>query len=142
MVYKLSEQERLIMSEFWHSDKPLTSVDLFERLSDHFPHKPQIHRHINMLLEKGLISVCGVNCSYAKYAKYAREFKATVTEEEFMKNVLLDDINSRSTLQKIALALLEETSPKKKKEKEQNEEDQQLVEELERIIAEYKNEDD
>lgn len=142
MIYKLSEQERLIMAEFWHTDKPLTSVDLFERLSDHFPHKPQIHRYINMLQEKGLISVCGVNCTHAKYAKYAREFKATVTEEEFMKNVLLDDINSRSTLQKIALALLEETSPKKKKEKEQNEEDQQLVQELERIIAEYKNEDD
>lgn len=142
MVYKLSEQERLIMAEFWHSDKPLTSVDLFDRLSDHFPHKPQIHRYINMLLEKGLISVCGVNCSHAKFAKYAREFKATVTEDEFMKNVLLDDISSMSTLQKIALALLDETSPKKKKEKEQNEEDQKLVQELERIIEEYKNEND
>lgn len=47
-----------------------------------------------------------------------------------------------STLQKIALALLDETSPKKKKEKEQNEEDQKLVQELERIIEEYKNEND
>lgn len=140
MEYRINEQERLIMNEFWHADRPLTSVDLFERLSDHFPHKPQIHRYLNQLESKGLISVCGINSSNVKYAKYAREFKADITEEEFTKQVLLNDIGDTATLNKIALALLEETSPKKTpKQQRDEEEERKLIQELERIIEEYKN---
>lgn len=143
MEYKISEHERIIMNEFWHSNQPLTSVDLFERLSDQFPHKTQIHRYLNQLEAKGLISVCGINSSDAKYAKYAREFKANITEEEFTKQVLLNDVNDVSTLTKIALSLLKEVSPKKTPDQQRDsEEEQELIQELERIIEEYKDENE
>ena len=143
MEYKISEHERIIMNEFWHSNQPLTSVDLFERLSDQFPHKTQIHRYLHQLEAKGLISVCGINSSDAKYAKYAREFKANITEEEFTKQVLFNDIGDTVTLNKIALSLLDAASPKNtSKQQRDEEEDRKLIEELERIIEEYKEENE
>ena len=142
MSCRINNYERLIMNEFWHSDRPLTSVELFERLSDYFNHKTQIHRYLNQLEDKGLIEVCGINSRDEKYAKYAREFKPVISEEEFTKRVLFEEVNDRKTLHKIAIALLKEDSAEGSSRKRHNEEQQELIDELERIIEEYKKADE
>ena len=142
MNYKLNRYERLIMNEFWHSDRPLTSVELFERLSEHFHHKTQIHRYLNRLEDKGLIEVCGINSRDEKYAKYAREFKPLISEEDFTKRVLLEEINDTRVLHKVAIALLKEDSVKESSQKQRDEEREQVIDELERIIDEYKKADE
>lgn len=130
--YILNVQEKLVMDEFWKADHYLTSMELAERLSDHFAHKTQLHRCLNSLLKRELICIKGVMISGKKNA---RQFGATMSKEEFAKNMLIQDIENPGTLEKVAVALLNNTVRRKKKF---TQEDEKLIRELEQIIEEYR----
>lgn len=133
MNYKLSDREELVLSEFWKDNEVLTTMDLMSRLSNEFEYAAQLHKVINSLLKKELICVCGVIISGKKNA---RQFKAIISKEEFAAKMVIQSVNDKRCLARVALALVNEIS--EDNDPLELEDEKKFIHELEDFIDNYK----
>ena len=133
MNYKLSDREELVLSEFWKDNEVLTTMDLMSRLSNEFEYAAQLHKVINSLLKKELICVCGVIISGKKNT---RQFKAIISKEEFAAKMVIQSVNDKRCLARVALALVNEIS--EDNDPLELEDEKKFIHELEDFIDNYK----
>ena len=122
---RLSEREELLMELMWKSPRPLTSVELLRRPEMEGWNEVYMYRALKSLSDKGLIRVCGVK---QHKTQYARQFEPVFTKEEYAVKLLTDRGMKRSSIAKIAMALVEDIDDEKEEETDE------LIGELESII--------
>lgn len=128
---RLSKSEESIMEFFWKEENPLTTSELNELLENTNTSCKYIYRVIKSLQEKELIEVCGV----VKHGKrYAKQFKISITPEQYVIRTLKSQGFSDYNLGKIGIALL-----KKLILINDAESNKQLVGKLENTVKELKN---
>lgn len=126
----LSEREEKLMELIWESEIPLTSVEMLELPDINTWNETNLFRTINALLDKKLIRVCGVE-QYK--TQYARKFEPALTREEYAIRFFKDKGIKRSSIAKIAMALVKDGE-------EEEGETEKLIEQLESIIADLRKE--
>ncbi len=125
----LSTKEEELMELLWESDKPLTSVEIMKIPNMSEWNETNLYRTLNSLLGKKLIQVCGME-QYK--TQYARQFEPALTREEYAVRFLTDRGLKKSSIAKIAMALV------KAPEGDEEEETDELIEQLESIIEELR----
>ena len=98
----LTGNESLIMEEFWKSGKPLTSVDLMERLQEKKWHASYLVGALCKLEEKGFIRICG---TVRHSTQYARQFIAKISREEFAAHLALSSGIGEKSIAEVTLAM-------------------------------------
>lgn len=129
----LKEKEELVMNTIWDADKPITSMDIKEILSNENGENRSdvnVHRILKILLDNELISVSGF---IAVGTQYARQFIPTLSKEEYTVRMLSDKKMSSGSLARIALGLVKESGTGKK-----DEVSDELIEELEKALSDLK----
>ncbi len=129
---KLTKSEMELMELFWKEDRPLTSVQILELSNDQSWSGQYLHKMLKSLERQGVIAVCGT-IQYGN--QYARQFHTLLTHEEVAAKTIMSQGFNKENIAKIAVALVKET----KKTKEVSNEE--IVEELERMLEEYKADD-
>ncbi len=130
---RLTKSEESLMDLFWKEDRPLTSVEIIELSKDKSWSGQYVHKLLKSLETQGLLTVCG-QVQYG--SQYARQFKVILSAEEVAARSIMSQGFSKSAIAKIAVALVKET---KEPDDDSNDE---LVEELEKMLEEYKNRKD
>ena len=79
--YTLTENELEILDALWTENRPLSRPELLSRLSLTESNQQTIHRFLNDLLEKGVITVAGsVRCG----KRPGRTYAPTISREEYV----------------------------------------------------------
>lgn len=121
--FELNSREQQIMELLWANPEGLTSVDIFDQLTEELVNQTYAHRTINSLLDKELIIANGT----VRYNKqYARRFITTMTREEFGAGLLLENGIGSSSISELAMSLVNQDSTPLNKE--------ELIKELKVII--------
>ncbi len=121
------------MALFWNENRPLTSVEIIELSKEKTWSGQYVHKILKSLEKQELITVCG-QVQYG--SQYARQFKVVLSAEEVAARSIMSQGFSKSAIAKIAVALVKET---KGSDDDSNDE---LVEELEKMLEDYKNRED
>ena len=123
---QLTKREEDLMDFLWDYGKPATSLDVLEHCKNITWSPNYTHVMLRSLLKKGAIEMCGM-IQYA--TQYARQFRCVISREEyFLQQAQKSGIDSRELL-RTAAALAAHSDAKEREE---------LVEELEHLIAELK----
>ncbi len=103
--YHLTDKELELMELLWKQDKPLTSVEILSTSNEHSWSDNYLPIMLKSLLEKKAIEVCGyVRCG----TQYARQFKYSITKEEYVALFAIGKgLNSKS-IPKVAVAMVTE----------------------------------
>ncbi len=127
--FELTRGEERLMEMFWNAGRPLTSMELC-KMTDEF-NDSYVHRLLNSLEKKKMLSVSGLVKSGKQYA---RSFEPTMTREEYAAFVMEKlGIREEKSFAKVAVALTGKASDRGETEK------QELIEELERIVEQLRN---
>lgn len=127
--FELTSREQQVMNLLWDNPEGLTSVDIFEQLTDIMVNPTYAHRTINSLLEKELITDNGT----VRYNKqYARKFITTMAREEFGAGLLLENGIGASSLSELAISLVAQDENGLDKD--------ELINELKNVIKSLKKE--
>lgn len=115
------------MDFLWEFGKPATSHDVMEFCQNITWSTNYVHVMLRSLQDKGAIECCGV----VQYGpQYARQFRCVLTREDyFLQQAKKNGVDTKNMLR--TAAALASHSDKKERE--------ELVEELEQIIAELKS---
>lgn len=130
---RLTKSEEDLMALFWNENRPLTSVEIIELSKEKTWSGQYVHKILKSLEKQELITVCG-QVQYG--SQYARQFKVVLSAEEVAARSIMSQGFSKSAIAKIAVALVKET---KGSDDDSNDE---LVEELEKMLEDYKNRED
>ena len=128
MKKMLTNSEMELMDVFWSAKEPLSSLEILDMSSKWS--ETYIHVMLRALLKKEMIEVCGVVQSGKKYA---RQFRALVSQEEYEIELFSERGVKPSEILKIAAGLVE---------KSEGDANQHLLEELDKLIAELENKED
>ncbi len=127
-IKELTKSEEQMMDIFWSEDKPLTSVDIVNMKVKDTWSNGLVHNMIRSLLKKGLLKECGME----RYStQYARKLCPAVTREEYAAKLLASKIRGKSSISEVIAALAKEES-----------DDKDVIEELEDIIKQLREEDE
>lgn len=133
----ISAKEEYVLNILWAKDEPMTSMELLEAIPPNGMLKKDssIHRILNALLEKGMITVTG---SVRSGKLYARQFRPTMTREAYIIDSFTQKQLNSKALSQVALGLIKIA---KKQETEQDIAksggiDEKFIEELESMISE------
>ena len=127
-IKELTKSEEQMMDIFWSEDKPLTSVDIVNMKVKDTWSNGLVHNMIRSLLKKGLLKECGME----RYSsQYARKLCQAVTREEYAAKLLASKIRGKSSISEVIAALAKEES-----------DDKDVIEELEDIIKQLREEDE
>lgn len=86
-MQKLTNKELQVMEAFWESDKPLTTVDLFNGHTEQNWSRNYVQNAVTKLIKKEFIEQCGMaRCN----TQYARMFTPKVTREEYSTMLMSD----------------------------------------------------
>lgn len=120
--FELTSREQQVLELLWNNPDGLTSVDIFEQLTEDLVNQTYTHRTINSLLDKELI----IDNGTVRYNKqYARRFVATITREDFGAGLLLENGIGASSLSELAMSLVNQDDTVDKEE---------IIKELKKII--------
>ena len=121
----LTKGEEELMELFWERKEALTSVEILKTAVNHSWNSSYLHIMLRSLLKKGMIEVCGT----VQYGtQYAREFVPLMTKEEYAAKIVMS-----KGLDKASIAKVKEVEGETKS---------CLIEELEKIIEELRDEED
>ena len=130
MSDETEKREKALMEHLWNLDRPVTSIEIYEKLKDVMCNITYVHRTLTALESKGLIQAVGL---IKVNTKYARTFTYLKSREE----VAAEDVKkigiSAKHIRKFALALVKE-------EESDSAEREKLISELEDLIDELKEE--
>lgn len=123
--YHLTDKEVELMELLWKQDKPLTSVEILAIPDDHSWSDNYLPIMLKSLLDKNAIEVCGyVRCG----TQYARQFKYSITREEYVALFAVGRGLNAHSIPKVAVAMVTELQEDKN----------DIIKELEGIIEELK----
>lgn len=122
---RLTKSEEIVMEVLWSSEYPMTSVELMEMTQDHSWESGYIHKMLRSLLNKEIVQVCGMT-QYGK--QYARQFIPLLSREEYAAKLAMSTGIKRSSIGKVAAALVNEMD-----------DSQELIEQLEELIQQMKD---
>lgn len=125
----LTKSEEELMDFFWNGGA-LTSLDIMNSDKERCYKKGYVHIMLRSLLKKEMIKVCGVVlCN----RKYARQFIATMTREEYIMGKIMSKCPDMKSVARVTVAMAKEADKKEREE---------LVEELKKIIDELEEDKD
>ncbi len=126
----LTKSEEELMELFWERKEALTSVEILKTAVNHSWNSSYLHIMLRSLLKKGMIEVCGT----VQYGtQYAREFVPLMTKEEYAAKIVMSKGLDKASIAKVATAMVKEVEGETKS---------CLIEELEKIIEELRDEED
>lgn len=124
----LTGSEEELMELFWSRKEALTSVEILKIATSHSWSDGYLHIMLRSLLKKGMIKVCGT----VQYGtQYARQFVSIITREEYAAKVVMSKGLDKSSVAKVAVAMVKEM---------EGESGEDLIQQLEQIIEELKGE--
>lgn len=125
-IKELTKSEEQMMDIFWSSCEPLTSVDIVKMNVKETWSNGLVHNIIRALLKKGLLVECGME----RYStQYARKLSPAITREEYAAKLLISKVKGKTSISKVIVAIAKE-----------QEDEQEMIEELERIIRQLREE--
>ena len=123
--YHLTDKEVELMELLWKQDKPLTSVEILAIPDEHSWSDNYRPIMLKSLLDKNAIEVCGyVRCG----TQYARQFKYSITREEYVALFAVGRGLDAQSIPKVAVAMVTELQEDK----------DDIIRELEGIIEKLK----
>lgn len=123
--YHLTDKEVELMELLLKQDKPLTSVEILAIPDDHSWSDNYLPIMLKSLLDKNAIEVCGyVRCG----TQYARQFKYSITREEYVALFAVGRGLDAQSIPKVAVAMVTELQEDK----------DDIIRELEGIIEKLK----
>ena len=122
----LTTNESELMEIFWKENRPMTSLELAEYANGADWKSSYLFIMLKSMQEKGLIETCG---SVLYGNRYARQFRPTLTKEEYVAKLASLMHLKKSSISKVTVALLEELDGDR----------DEVISELETMIKEFKN---
>lgn len=123
--FKLSNSEEILMDTLWRENRPLTTLQLAEKVTEARWNTNYIDKLLGQLVKKGMVQVSGL-LQNGRYQ--SRQF----TKDEFLANMLEEQGVNQALFARIAVALFKK--PAKSSESEQEE---KLIAELEKMVDQY-----
>ncbi len=131
---RLTDPERLVMGVFWDADRPLSASELIRLAVDATWSENHYFKILRSLEKDGFIQVRSLE---RKGTRYARQFAACISKEEYVARIMKMEELPRKTLAKIALSFVgEDVLRMSAGEREA------LISELQEMLERYKNEGD
>ncbi len=127
--FKLSNSEEILMDTLWRENRPLTTLQLAEKVTEARWNTNYIDKLLGQLVKKGMVQVSGL-LQNGRYQ--SRQFVPCYTKDEFLANMLEEQGVNQALFARIAVALFKK--PAKSNESEQEE---QLIAELEKMVDQY-----
>ena len=118
--FKLSNSEEILMDTLWRENRPLTTLQLAEKVTEARWNTNYIDKLLGQLVKKGMVQVSGL----LQNGRY--------TKDEFLANMLEEQGVNQALFARIAVALFKK--PAKSSESEQEE---KLIAELEKMVDQY-----
>lgn len=127
--FKLSNSEEILMDTLWRENRPLTTLQLAEKVTEARWNTNYIDKLLGQLVKKGMVQVSGL-LQNGRYQ--SRQFVPCYTKDEFLANMLEEQGVNQALFARIAVALFKK--PAKSNESEQEE---KLIAELEKMVDQY-----
>ena len=127
--FKLSNSEEILMDTLWRENRPLTTLQLAEKVTEARWNTNYIDKLLGQLVKKGMVQVSGL-LQNGRYQ--SRQFVPCYTKDEFLANMLEEQGVNQALFARIAVALFKK--PAKSSESEQEE---KLIAELEKMVDQY-----
>ncbi|WP_418375768.1 BlaI/MecI/CopY family transcriptional regulator, partial [Agathobaculum sp.] len=125
--FKLSNSEEILMDTLWRENRPLTTLQLAEKVTEARWNTNYIDKLLGQLVKKGMVQVSGLLQNGR-----SRQFVPCYTKDEFLANMLEEQGVNQALFARIAVALFKK--PAKSNESEQEE---KLIAELEKMVDQY-----
>ena len=127
--FKLSNSEEILMDTLWRENRPLTTLQLAEKVTEASWNTNYIDKLLGQLVKKGMVQVSGL-LQNGRYQ--SRQSVPCYTKDEFLANMLEEQGVNQALFARIAVALFKK--PAKSNEAEQEE---KLIAELEKMVDQY-----
>lgn len=128
--FKLSNSEEILMDTLWRENRPLTTLQLAEKVTEARWNTNYIDKLLVSLSKKGMVQVSGL-LQNGRYQSRAGSIPC-YTKDEFLANMLEEQGVNQALFARIAVALFKK--PAKSNESEQEE---KLIAELEKMVDQY-----
>ena len=100
--FKLSNSEEILMDTLWREDRPLTTLQLAEKVTEARWNTNYIDKLLGQLVKKGMVQVSGL-LQNGRYQ--SRQFVPCYTKDEFLANMLEEQGVNQALFARIAVAL-------------------------------------
>ena len=133
--FKLSNSEEILMDTLWRENRPLTTLQLAEKVTEARWNTNYIDKLLGQLVKKGMVKADGIQqvSGLLQNGRYqSRQFVPCYTKDEFLANMLEEQGVNQALFARIAVALFKK--PAKSNESEQEE---KLIAELEKMVDQY-----
>ncbi len=128
--FSLSKSEERLMNFLWSENTPLSALEMVEKLRDQDWGEHYLRVVLKSLERKGAVECCGFE---QRVNQYARRFCCALTKEEYYVQLAArGGVAPDALLRSAAVAMVEKGGEKGKEE---------LIQELERLIEEYRAEE-
>ena len=127
--FDLTPNEQIVMDIFWNENKPLTSVDLAEHLTENCKEwkNGYLHNLLKGLLDdKKILRITNI-VQYGR--RVAKQYEPTMSKEEYAAKVVSSLNFNKYSVSKIAYAIAKEVS---------GDDNKDIIEELEEILSKLK----
>ena len=114
--FKLSNSEEILMDTLWRENRPLTTLQLTEKVTEASWNTNYIDKLLGQLVKKGMVQVSGL-LQNGRYQ--SRQFVPCYTKDEFLANMLEEQGVNQALFARIAVARFKK--PAKSNESEQEE---------------------
>ena len=111
--FKLSNSEEILMDTLWRENRPLTTLQLAEKITEASWNTNYIDKLLGQLVKKGMVQVSGL-LQNGRYQ--SRQFVPCYTKDEFLANMLEEQGVNQALFARIAVALFKK--PAKSNESE------------------------
>ncbi len=129
-MQNFTTREMELMNFLWSYGKPATSKDMIEKCVERSWSDTYLNIMLRSLEKKGAIRCCGA-VLYGR--KYARQFECMISKEEYYVRLALDNGVDTKALANAAAGLVK---------RESSEDQEELIQELEKIIKDFKERGD
>lgn len=128
---RLSNTEDEMMNLLWQEGRPLTSIELAELAGDGRWSSSYIQKMLAGLQKNGYVEVCGVQ---RDKNHYLRQFRACMTKEEYVAEMVEREGLDAAAIARVAVALV-------RKKRAPGQRHPELLDQLEKMLEDYGQED-
>ena len=129
--FKLSNSEEILMDTLWRENRPLTTLQLAEKVTEARWNTNYIDKLLGQLVKKGMVKADGIQQD--RFYR-SQQFVPCLAKDEFLANILEEQGVNNALFARIAVALF-----KKDGKQRTPEQDEKLIAELEKMVDEYES---
>ena len=129
--FKLSNSEDILMDTLWRENRPLTTLQLAEKVTEARWNTNYIDKLLGQLVKKGMVKADGIQQD--RFYR-SQQFVPCLAKDEFLANILEEQGVNNALFARIAVALF-----KKDGKQRTPEQDEKLIAELEKMVDEYES---